>query len=84
MRPTKTTYLGYAEAVGADPRTVADDLASGAMLHRVRRDVQSGMRSAVDATPTFFMNRRRFDGIWDDPAVFAEGIRAAAHARADG
>src|SRR5262245_26084458 len=76
--------LGYAEAVGADPRTVADDLASGAMLHRVRRDVQSGVRSGVDGTPAFFVNGRRFSGGWSDPVVFAEELRAAAHARADG
>jgi protein-disulfide isomerase len=76
--------LGYAEAVGADPRMVADDLASGAMLHRVRHDVQSGVRSGVDGTPAFFVNGRRFDGLWSDPVVFAEELRAAAHASADG
>jgi protein-disulfide isomerase len=54
------------------------------MLHRVRRDVQSGVGSGVDATPTFFVNGRRFDGLWSDPVAFAEELRAAAHAGADG
>jgi protein-disulfide isomerase len=76
--------VGYAEAVGADPLTVADDLATRAFADRVRRDVRSGLHSGVDFTPTFFVNGRRVDGLWSDPAAFMEELRAAARAGADG
>ena len=69
--------LAYAESAAADPKAVADDLASGAMRARVRRDFDSGIRSGVNGTPTFFINGRRFDGDWQEPMAFAETLRAA-------
>lgn len=68
----------YAEAAGADPHVVADDLASHAMADRVRDHVHSGHQSGVDATPTFFLNGRRFEGIWSDAWAFAQELKAAA------
>lgn len=76
----ETDLLGYAEAAGVDPVAVADDMSSGAMRARVRADVASGVRSGVDGTPAFFVNGRRFDGNWSDPAAFAAVLRAAARA----
>jgi protein-disulfide isomerase len=76
--------IGYAEAVGADPLTVADDLAARAFADRVRRDVGSGLESGVDGTPAFFVNGRRFQGLWSDPGVFVDELRAAIRGGADG
>jgi len=76
--------IAYAEAVGADPQTVADDLATRAFADRIRQDVRSGLHSGVDSTPTFFVNGRRFDGLWSDPAAFIEELRAAARSGTDG
>lgn len=70
--------LGYAEAAGADRALVASDLSTGATTARVRADFKSGIRSGVNGTPTFFVNGRRFDGAWADPAAFASALRAAA------
>ena len=72
--------LGYAEAAGADPRDVADDLSSGAMRERVRRDFRSGARSGVNGTPTFFVNGVRFDGDWTDADSFTIALDEAARA----
>lgn len=36
-----------------------------AAAERVRQDVDSAERSGVRFTPTFFINRRRYDGPWD-------------------
>jgi protein-disulfide isomerase len=72
--------LGYAEAAGADPRVVADDLASGAMRPRVRADYRSGVRGGVRGTPTFFVNGRRFTGDWTDSDAFIAFLQDAMHA----
>ena len=70
--------LEYAQAAGVDQALVASDLAAGAMKPRVRADFKSGVRSGVNGTPTFFVNGRRFDGTWADPAAFTAALRSAA------
>ena len=70
--------IGYAKAADVNPIEVANDLATGAMHERVRRDFRSGVRSGVNGTPTFFVNGLRFDGNWSDPAVFASALRDLA------
>ena len=70
--------LGYAEAAGADPVVVADDLASGTMRARVRADYRSGVRGGVP--PTFFVNGRRFTGDWSDADAFIAFLQDAMHA----
>jgi protein-disulfide isomerase len=67
--------IEYAAAVGVDSIAVADDLAAGAMSPRVQRDVDSGLRSRVAATPTFFVNGRRFEGDWTDPSELADALQ---------
>jgi protein-disulfide isomerase len=66
--------IEYAAAAGVDPTGVADDLASAAMTRRVRRDVDSAVRSRVSGTPTFFVNGRRFEGDWTDPSELADAL----------
>jgi protein-disulfide isomerase len=72
--------LAYADAVGADSRAVADDLAEGRMRARVNEHVLSGERSGVRTTPAFFVNGERFDGDWNDPDAFTEALEEAASA----
>jgi protein-disulfide isomerase len=38
----------------------ADDLEDPALVARVERDITSGRRAAVSATPTFFVNGARY------------------------
>ena len=70
--------LEYAAAVGVDRTAVAQDLATDAITARVRADVEGGIGSGVNGTPTFFVNGRRFDGNWADAVAFAAALRAAA------
>ena len=67
--------IEYAAAVGVDANVVADDLASAAMSRRVQRDVDSGVRSRVSRTPTFFVNGRRFEGDWTDASELADALQ---------
>lgn len=67
--------IEYARATGVDPIAVADDLVSGTCRRRVQRDVDSAARSGVRGTPTFFVNGRRFEGDWTDPAALMDALQ---------
>jgi protein-disulfide isomerase len=41
---------------------LGQELAGGVHAGRVRRDFDSGVRSGVNGTPTFFINGKRHDG----------------------
>jgi protein-disulfide isomerase len=45
---------------------------------RVREDFQSGIRSGINGTPTFFINGVCYQGAYDLPSMFAFLIAAAA------
>jgi len=58
--------VGYAKALHLDVKRFTTELSSEMHLPRIRKDTQSGIRSGVNGTPTFFINGVRFDGAWDD------------------
>ncbi|HET7602621.1 MAG TPA: DsbA family protein [Gemmatimonadales bacterium] len=70
--------LDYAAAIGLNRDTVAEDLDAGTFAAKVREDFMDGVRSGVNGTPTFFVNGLRYDGDWEDPSVFEQGLRAVA------
>jgi len=45
-----------------DRQALRDALRSGTFAERVQGDFSSGVRSAVNGTPTFFINSQRHDG----------------------
>ena len=71
----------YAEKLDLDIDKLAAALQSGAPAERVRADFQSGVRSGVNGTPTFFINGLRFDDDWTDEAAFAAALTAATAAK---
>jgi protein-disulfide isomerase len=52
----------YAERLGLDVERFQSDLADGAVKTRIERDVDSGDQSAVDGTPSLFIDGRRYRG----------------------
>lgn len=68
----------YAEEVGADGAQVLSDLDTGRFEESVQVEFMGGVRSGVNATPTFFINGERFDGDWRDIDRFAAAIEEAA------
>lgn len=69
----------YAAQAGGDPDQVALDLENEAQVKRVRSDFESGVRSGVNGTPTFFINGVRFEGDWTNVRQFASALEGAAH-----
>jgi protein-disulfide isomerase len=69
--------LRYAEQAGASADDVARDLDAENFEPRVKADFMGGVRSGVNGTPTFFINGRRFEGDWTNPASFVAALEAA-------
>lgn len=55
----------YASQLGIESKGFLEVIRSRDMAERVRADFMSGVRSGVNGTPTFFLNRKRYDGSWD-------------------
>jgi len=59
-------------------------LTSGEPQKAVRADFESGVRSGVSGTPTFFVNGQRLEVDWRDADIFAralEDIELPGHRR---
>ena len=50
------SLLVYAAEIGLDIDRFSRDIESDAVLDRIRRDMESGIRSGVEGTPSFFIN----------------------------
>jgi protein-disulfide isomerase/peroxiredoxin len=68
----------YADEIGADGEQVVSDLDTERFEEAVQVEFMEGVRSGVNATPTFFINGERFDGDWRDLDQLAAAIEEAA------
>jgi len=71
--------LRYAAEIGLDVERFSRDLKEHKFAARVKEDFQSGIRSGVNGTPTFFINGVRHDGAWDLETLTAAILAAAEH-----
>lgn len=58
------SILSYADKLGLDMERFRNDLGQEALAEKVEHDFESGLRSGVNATPTFFINGRKYEGDW--------------------
>jgi protein-disulfide isomerase len=65
----------FAERLGLDLARFDSDVASPAVRDRIERDVQSGIESGVDGTPTLFVDGRRYEGP-RDAAILRDVLQA--------
>src|SRR3989344_1465930 len=59
---TKENLIKFAESLGLDSDSFKKCLESGAMSSRVEADMSEGFGKIVGATPTFFINGKKFEG----------------------
>ncbi|MEO6549527.1 MAG: thioredoxin domain-containing protein [Ferruginibacter sp.] len=57
--------LQYARSAGADLKRLVADMKSSKVINKVETDMESGARSGVNGTPTFFINGKRHKGDYD-------------------
>jgi protein-disulfide isomerase len=55
----------WAERIGLNLEQLGNDIRQGVPEKRIKEDRQSGIRSGVNGTPTFFINGARYDGPTD-------------------
>lgn len=58
-----------AAELGLDTERLARELDDHVYAERVSEDFSSARRSGARATPTFFINGRRYDGPWDEESL---------------
>jgi protein-disulfide isomerase len=62
----------WAKKIGLDLDTFGNDIKQGGVVEkRIKEDRQSGIRSDVNGTPTFYINGTRYDGPPDYDSLLA-------------
>jgi protein-disulfide isomerase len=61
----------WAKRIGLDLEEFGNDITQGVVTKRIMEDRQSGIRSGVNGTPTFFINGTRYDGSPDYESLLA-------------
>ncbi len=69
----------WAKKIGLNVEQFGNDIKQEAVEKRIREDRQSGIRSGVNGTPTFFVNGTRFDGPPDYNSLLAALESALEH-----
>ncbi len=76
---TPRELAGHARALGLDLESFKDEVRRRRYAQRVARDVQSADASGVSGTPTFFINGRRHQGVYDIDTL-TQAVKNAARA----
>ena len=71
QRLSREELLAIARTLGLDDAAMARELDEGRWRERVERDVRSAAASGVRGTPTFFVNGRRHDDVYDAGTLVA-------------
>ena len=61
----------WAKRIGLNVEQFGNDIKQGVVEKRIKEDRQSGIRSGVNGTPTFYINGTRYDGSPDYASLLA-------------
>ena len=64
-----TSLLKYARDIELDLEQFADDIERPSLLKKVEEDFESGLRSGVSGTPTFFINGEMYNDNWEGESM---------------
>lgn len=65
----KDAFIDYAATLNLDPEQFETDLSDETLIEKVESDFESGLRSGVNGTPTFFINGEQYQGSWEEKAL---------------
>jgi protein-disulfide isomerase len=63
---SESGLLKMAESIGLDLEKFKEDIQNEDLKQKVESDFESGVRSGVNGTPSFFVNGTKFDGSAED------------------
>jgi protein-disulfide isomerase len=70
--------LGYAKILGLNLQQFADDWKDEVLATHVEQDMESGIRSGVNGTPSFFLNGTKVDSYDESYESLAEAVQSMA------
>ena len=62
-------FVDFAEKIGLDLQEFAKDVKSDHIVKKVEADFESGIRSGVNGTPSFFINGKKYNDSWDEDVL---------------
>lgn len=65
----------YAQKIGLDVEQFKNDIQSESLREKVDQDFESGVRSGVNGTPSFFVNGKKYNGDWEGD-VFEQYLKS--------
>jgi protein-disulfide isomerase len=65
----------YAKKIGLDIERFKNDIQKNALIDKVEQDFESGVRSGVNGTPSFFINGKKYNGDWEED-VFSQYLKS--------
>ncbi len=63
---TDADLVKYAVKIGLDIEQFNADFETPKFVEKVEADFESGVRSGVNGTPSFFVNGEKYDGTWEE------------------
>jgi protein-disulfide isomerase len=73
-----TDLLLFAKAVGLDTAKFTADMDEHRFLSRIEEDVESGIQSGVEGTPSIYLNGVQYQSSWEHDPLLAAITRASA------
>jgi protein-disulfide isomerase len=71
----ENNLIYFAETLNLDMKQFQNDLHSQDIISKIESDFESGIRSGVNATPTFFINDQRLDSYDESYKSLADAVR---------
>jgi protein-disulfide isomerase len=65
----------YARSIGLDLERFKNDIQKNTLKAKVEQDFESGVRSGVNGTPSFFINGKKYNGDWEED-VFIKYLKS--------
>jgi protein-disulfide isomerase len=67
--------LSYAKKIGLDVSRFKNDIENNSLSTKIENDLESGVRSGVNGTPSFYINGVKYEGAWDDEQEFLQDLK---------
>lgn len=64
-----SALMEYAKLIGLDVGQFKNDIVKTEVIEKVESDFESGVRSGVNGTPSFFINGKKYNDSWDENSL---------------